>query len=79
MSLTGKWCPGRVTKENQNGTFYVQLDDGDDADNVKEDIIRASDSTKTTAPAVFKLRSRVVVSVSRRGLTSWYAGVDITT
>ena len=55
VSVTGKWCPGRVSKENRNGTFHVELDDGDNADNVKEALIRESVLTKSTAPPVFKL------------------------
>jgi hypothetical protein len=72
VSVTGKWCPGRVSKENRNGTFYVELDDGDNADNVKEALIRESVLTKSTAPPIFKLRSRVVVSVEQRGVMTWY-------
>jgi hypothetical protein len=72
VSVTGKWCPGRVSKENRNGTFNVELDDGDNTDNVKQALIRESVLTKSTAPPVFKLRSRVVVSVEQRGVTTWY-------
>ena len=77
VNVSRKWCPGRVMRENRNGTFYVELDDGDDPDNVKEDSIRASASTKSAAPAVFKLSSQVVVSLTRNGVITWYERVAI--
>ena len=30
VNVGRKWCPGRVMREHRNGTFYVELDDGDD-------------------------------------------------
>jgi len=63
----GKWCPGRVAKENRNGTYFVEFDDGDALDDVLPVNIRLSRHSKKTAPLVFKLKSRVQVLVSATG------------
>ena len=67
---SGRWCPGGIAKENRDGSFYIEFDDGDADNNVTVDFIRKSDVSKKDAPIVFKIKSRVLAQRPQK--TIWY-------
>ena len=61
FDANGKWCPGKISRENRDGSFDIAFDDGDAGQNVPSNQIQRSDLSKTKATPVFKLRSQVRV------------------
>ena len=55
-SLWGQgWYPGRISRKNVNGTYFIIFDDGDEVDNVPGKSIKKPEKTTMREPPSKKI------------------------
>ena len=72
-----RYYPGRIRRENRDGTFDVDYDDGEKEMGVIEDYIRALEDTRPTSPSRgggSRLEEGMKVEARYRGRSRYYPG-----